>query len=189
MGWGSAVGIFDDIMDTVMETVHNPMDQDVIAYKVACVLWDGDWDTEQDSNHYDRFSHILSAQDKHDQRHPWVDPEAGKHPEPRTYRKKFEPEALQWTGHNLSNLADFIKDRCQGNTWGLMALNESGNGHQFGDAPEPESRAPFYGGIAVYDRLHKAWIPFYVGDHIMIGPVGESYPVNAAVMAKTYEEV
>jgi len=189
MGWGSAVDIFDEVIRATIDHIHNPMDMDVVAYNVARVLWDGDWDTEQDSEYYDRFSHILSAKDPDDKRHPWVSPEARMNPEPRTYRKKFEPEALQWTGHNLSALADFVKAQCQGNVWGLLHLDETGDGHQFGNAPKPESVAPFYGNIAVYDRLHKAWIPFYVGDHVMIGPVGESYPVNAAVMAKTYEEV
>lgn len=189
MGWGSAVDIFDGVMSAVLKYVHNPMDQDEVAYGVAKILWDGDWDTEQDSEYYDRFSHILSAKDPHDKRHPWVSEEARRNPEPHTYRKKFEPEALQWTGHNLTDLTDFIKDRSQGNIWGLLALNDNGNGHEFGTAPKPESMAPFYGGIAVYDHLHKAWIPFYVGDHIMIGPEGESYPYNARVMAKTYEEV
>lgn len=189
MGWGSGVDIFDKVMDAVLRHIHNPMEQDEVAYGVAKILWDGDWDTEQDSNHYDRFSHILSAEDPHDKRHPWVDPEIGKHPEPRTYRKKFEPEALQWTGHNLHDLVDFIKARCQGHEWGLVSLDSNDNGFIFGTAEKPEALGPHNPGTSVYDRLHKAWIPFSVGDHIAIGSEGESYPVNAAVMAKTYEEV
>lgn len=189
MGWGSAVDIFDGVIEAVMPHIKNPMDMDVVAYKVATILWDGDWDTEQDSNYYGRFSHILSAKDPNDKRHPWVSPEAALRPEPRTYRKKFETEALQYTGHNLTELADFIKSRCGRNPWGILALTGIGDGYDFGTAPRPEHLDQFYGNVAVYDYLHTAWIPFGVGDHIAIGPKGESYPINVEVMAETYEEV
>jgi len=189
MGWGSAYAIFDEMVEVVMPHIQNPMELDAVVYGIACVLWDGDWDTEQDSSHYARFSHILSAKNKHDPRHPWVNPEKMKHPEPRVYRKKFETEALQYSGHNVTDLANFIKGRCGNNPWGLLALDAEGNGHEFGTAPLPEHKDQFFGRIAVYDYLHTAWIPFGVGDHIAIGPKGESYPINAGVMPETYEEV
>ncbi len=42
---------------------------------------------------------------------------------------------------------------------------------------------------AVYDHLHRVWVPLWVGDHVAAGPAGECYPVAAQVHAATYEKV
>lgn len=39
----------------------------------------------------------------------------------------------------------------------------------------------------VYDKLHDSWIEFYIGDWIVMGPVGEVYPVNSKMFPHTYE--
>lgn len=52
MGWGSAVDLFDEIMDAIIPYVPiNKLEE--VAEKIANPLWMGDWDTEMDSKYFD----------------------------------------------------------------------------------------------------------------------------------------
>lgn len=51
------------------------------------------------------------------------------------------------------------------------------------DWEDPEVRQ-----LAVWDKLHNVWVPFYDGDWIIKGVQGEFYPCNEEVFAQTYEE-
>lgn len=41
----------------------------------------------------------------------------------------------------------------------------------------------------VYDRLHDTWVKFEVGDYIVTGIQGETYPCKPDVFEQTYERV
>lgn len=52
MGWCGATGIFDDVMDAVIDYI--PEDKlEEVAEKVAKPLWDSDWDCESESAYFD----------------------------------------------------------------------------------------------------------------------------------------
>lgn len=70
MGWCSATEIFDVAIEAADEMLENiagsdddPAHCDMLmrefAERIADVLWDGDWDCEEDSAHYDRFHELL----------------------------------------------------------------------------------------------------------------------------------
>ncbi|HZP54998.1 hypothetical protein [Actinocrinis sp.] len=77
--------------------------------------------------------------------------------------------ALQWTGSNEAELAEWT-------------------GHRFestapGDYADPEITA------IVYDELHSTWVGVKTGQWIVRGVKGEFYPIDEAVLAETYEPV
>jgi hypothetical protein len=41
----------------------------------------------------------------------------------------------------------------------------------------------------VFDRLHSTWVGVYTGHHVVMGIRGEFYPIDAGVLAETYEPV
>lgn len=65
MGWCSATGIFDGILDAVLPIIPEEKREEVIE-AIAVPLWEGDWDCEMDSRYwpllepiyYRRFPHL-----------------------------------------------------------------------------------------------------------------------------------
>lgn len=55
MGWCSGTGVFDDVMDAVVEYVSDEATRRSIAVKVADSLWENDWDCEADSIYYEEY--------------------------------------------------------------------------------------------------------------------------------------
>lgn len=88
------------------------------------------------------------------------------------YRRKLpiEVATVEWTGHNDAELASF--------TSGGFLLVDPEDG-EF--APDITAK--------VYDELHDSWIGVKTGQHIVRGPRGENYPIDAGVLAETTEVV
>jgi hypothetical protein len=83
------------------------------------------------------------------------------------FRKKpIEITAVQWTGDNADQLAEFTGGRFEpaDDSW-----------------DEPEITG------CVYDELHSTWVGLRIGDWVLRGIRGEFYPCAAAVFAETYE--
>lgn len=177
MGWCSATGIFDSVLDAGLPYITDKAAQERFVYLVAVPLWDGDWDCEGDSDYYEKFKHILDAGECSDK--PWASDPAvvEKFPLVKAYRKTYVTPALRWTGHNFDALVGF----CEGDyAWGLA------NGVEVAGNVGP---CPYNTGVHVYDYLHRVWIPFAVGDHIAEGLFGEHYPIEAQALKATYVEV
>lgn len=87
---------------------------------------------------------------------------------PTRFRKKpVEIYAIRFDGTNHGDIQAF--------THGRFEAVDPGN---FSD---PDIVA------TVYDRLHSTWIGVKAGNWIAQGIHGEHYPIDAAVMADTYE--
>lgn len=64
MGWCSATGIFDSILDNVLEYI--PEDKvELVVEAIAIPLWEGDWDCEQDSNYWELLEPIYRRRYPH----------------------------------------------------------------------------------------------------------------------------
>ncbi|MEU0207408.1 hypothetical protein [Streptomyces canus] len=86
------------------------------------------------------------------------------------YRKlPVEVDTVQWTGDNLDELIAF--------TGGDFLLTTPG---EFDD---PAITAK------VYDSLHDTWVGVKTGQVVVQGVKGETYPIDADVLAETYELV
>jgi len=91
----------------------------------------------------------------------------------RLFRKRpVVVAALQWTGSNEQELAEFTR----GN---FMAADEADRGN----SDDPENTG------AVLDSLHASWIGMSTGDWVVRGPRGEFYAIKDDVLAETYEPV
>lgn len=87
------------------------------------------------------------------------------------FRKRpIEVQALQWTGLNLAELAAFT-------------------GGRFADEPQDDGTYPPEVTGWVYDVLHSSWVGVKTGDSVVRGTSGEFYPIDADVLAETYEPV
>jgi hypothetical protein len=89
----------------------------------------------------------------------------------RRYRKKpVVVEAVQWTGTNVDEMTDFA-------------------GLDFAPV-DPDNRAddPEITG-SIRDYLHSTWIGVKTGQYVVRGVRGEYYPIDAGVLAETYDEV
>lgn len=90
--------------------------------------------------------------------------------EPRTFRKRpVEIQAIQFDGTNHDDIQAFAA--------GCFTIDIRTDTYKPGIVAE------------VWDKLHHTWVGVKVGDWIVRGVAGEFYPVDAAVMAQTYEEV
>lgn len=59
MGWASGTDVFDSVVDAVIEYIPINKVEEVME-KIATPLWDGDWDTENESKYYDAYLvHIM----------------------------------------------------------------------------------------------------------------------------------
>ncbi|MER6534373.1 hypothetical protein ABT215_11280 [Streptomyces sp900105755] len=85
----------------------------------------------------------------------------------RYRRKVYDVDTIQWTGHNIDDLIDF--------TGGDFLIVAPGEGY----APDVTAK--------VYDKLHDTWVGVKTGQHVVHGVHGEFYPIDEAVLAKTYE--
>lgn len=84
---------------------------------------------------------------------------------PKRFRKKpVEIDAIQWTGHNVEDIADFM---------GYKPITNAPN--------HPD-------GTLVIDTL-EGDMAASVGDWIICGVQGEYYPCKPDIFAETYEEV
>lgn len=92
---------------------------------------------------------------------------------PITARKKpVEIQAMQWTGDNEADLADFTGSR-------FAALDSADRAN----CDDPEATGQ------VFDELHSTWVLTYTGDWIIRGVKGEFYPCRDEVFQETYEQV
>lgn len=92
----------------------------------------------------------------------------------RTFRKKpVEIEAVQWAGDNAAEIKAFVGRRDNGEDGFLLPSDVTGTWHD----------------AHVYDFLHETWMTVYVGQWIIKGVKGEVYPIDATVLAETYEPV
>lgn len=57
MGWCSATGLFDDILDTVLEYIPEDKVSEVVE-AIAIPFWEGDWDCEMDSKYWELLKPI-----------------------------------------------------------------------------------------------------------------------------------
>lgn len=87
------------------------------------------------------------------------------------YRKKpIEVDAIQWTGDNAEELAEFTGGQ----------FHAAGNGRIIDD-PRFNAR--------VFDELHDTWVGVKTGQWVIKGVKGEFYPIDEQVLAETYEQV
>ena len=87
----------------------------------------------------------------------------------RRYRKRpIVVDTILWTGHNIDEVITF--------TGGDFLLVDPSDG---GFAPDITAQ--------VYDELHDTWVGVKTGQRIIRGVHGEFYPIDVAVLAKTYE--
>lgn len=64
MGWCSATGIFDNILDNVLEYI--PEDKvEAVIQAIAIPLWEGDWDCEEDSKYWELLEPIYRRRYPH----------------------------------------------------------------------------------------------------------------------------
>jgi len=129
---------------------------------------------------YQEFQHVLDGSQHVHQ--PWAKnlAKTAEFPSVGNYQKTYITPAIEYTGHNFCDVRAFCD---VDSTWGLA--NETDT---YGNAgPCTLARGDY--ACAVYDHLHRAWIPFTVGDHIVEGPTKEHYPIEADVMRTTYREV
>jgi|1185.fasta_scaffold09862_2 hypothetical protein len=178
MGWCSGTQIFDAVLNAALPHITDKAARDRFVYQIAVSLWDGDWDCESDSDYYEEFQHVLDGGERNDR--PWtMDPAvAAKFPHAKRYQKTYVTPAIEYTGHNFDAVRDFCDVE---GAWGLANENDTfGNVGPRTDAGD---------GCAVYDYLHRAWIPFAIGDHIAEGPAEEHYPIEATILRTTYREV
>jgi hypothetical protein len=88
----------------------------------------------------------------------------------KTYRKlPVTVEAIQWTGDNEQEIRDW--------TDGGFETTAPG------DYDNPEITA------IVWDALHDTWVGVKTGQSVLRGVKGEFYPIDAEVLAETYELV
>jgi hypothetical protein len=87
----------------------------------------------------------------------------------RFRKKPIVISAVQWTGENLTEVADFTGHR----------FRENGAEHWGEDDITAE----------VYDELHDTWVRVKTGQWILQGVKGEFYPCDPQVLNETYEEV
>lgn len=89
----------------------------------------------------------------------------------RRFRKRpVEVGAVQWTGLNLAELAAFT-------------------GGRFADEPQDGGDYPPEVTGWVHDVLHSSWVGVKTGDWVIGGVAGEFYPIDPAVLARTYTPV
>ncbi|GIM88839.1 hypothetical protein [Paractinoplanes toevensis] len=89
----------------------------------------------------------------------------------QNFRKKpVKVAAVQWTGSNAAELAEFTNGQFQ-------VLDEADRAN----CDDPEATAQ------VFDVLHSTWVLVYDGDWIPRGVRGEHYPVRESVFHETYE--
>jgi hypothetical protein len=55
MGWCGGTQIFDATMDALIECVPDDATRVRVARALADCLWDGDWDCEHDSKHFETY--------------------------------------------------------------------------------------------------------------------------------------
>lgn len=122
------------------------------------------------------------------------------------FRKTTLTRMIAFTGENAEEVRRFCRDVAaeHGKPWGLAERadfkahsitrkSSHYRSHGLGPCPvhggwvvDSEARYP---DAAVYDFLHESWTPLWKGDHVAAGPLGECYPVAAAVHSATYERV
>jgi hypothetical protein len=84
-------------------------------------------------------------------------------------KRPVKVRTLEWTGSNEAE---------------MQAFTGAGNFH----AVPPEDRIEDSEITAqVWDELHSTWVGVYTGHHVVRGVEGEFYPIDAAVLAETYE--
>lgn len=84
-------------------------------------------------------------------------------------KRPVRVRTLEWTGLNLDEMQEFTG---------------AGNFH----AVPPEDRTEDSEITAqVWDELHSTWVGVYTGHHVVQGVRNEFYPIDAAVLADTYE--
>jgi len=93
-------------------------------------------------------------------------------PEQLFRKRPVVVSALQWTGGNEQELAEFTR----GN---FMAVDEADREN----SDDPENTG------AVLDSLHSSWIGMRTGDWVIRGPRGEFYAIRGDVLAEMYEPV
>lgn len=88
----------------------------------------------------------------------------------RQFRKKpITISAVQWTGVNLSEVANFTL--------------------QLFRTPDPERWGSADITAEVYDYIHDTWVGVKTGQWILKGVKGEFYPCDDEVLSETYDEV
>lgn len=89
----------------------------------------------------------------------------------RRFRKRpVEIEAVRFDGTNHNAISAFT----DGWFWPVDPCDR-------GDDPDIVAQ--------VYDKLHSTWVGVKVGNWIARGVAGEHYPIDAAIMADTHEEI
>lgn len=85
-------------------------------------------------------------------------------------------EAIRWTGDNLEAVQAFV-----------------GKARQCPDDMQALNREGFTGQdiehMSVWDYLHQAWIPVFVGQWVLRGLEGEFYPCAESTLWAKYERV
>lgn len=81
----------------------------------------------------------------------------------KKYRKKpIDVEMVEWTGENWEEINAFA---------GAVNVREIG------------------AQVQIFDELHQSWGDLNVGGSVVKGVKGEFYPIEADVVADTYDEV
>lgn len=71
MGWASGTDYFDGALDIFLPYIPKSL-HDSLIEKWYSVIAEGDWDTEEESNYYDKLEPILRKKFPH-----WFDDEGG----------------------------------------------------------------------------------------------------------------
>jgi hypothetical protein len=93
---------------------------------------------------------------------------------PKYRTKPFEIEAVQWLGHNVSEIKDFVGYNVDTGEDGFLLPDEV-----WGNWDDPH----------VWDYLQKTWVTVNLNDYIIKGMKGEFYPCDKDVFEAKYEEV
>lgn len=78
---------------------------------------------------------------------------------------------LLWDGSNLAEMREF----CGPGNFRSLATED----------PTRDSEIT----AQVWDKLHSTWVGVYTGHHVVCGVRNEFYPIEAGVLAETYEPV
>ena len=180
MGWCGGTESFDSTLNVALPLIDDKAVRERLVYLTALPLWALGWNREEDSNYYQEFQHVLDGGRYVHQ--PWAKNPAktAEFPSVRNYQKTYITPAIEYTGHNFCDVRAFCD---VDSAWGLANKTDT-----YGNVgPCTLARGDY--ACAVYDHLHRAWIPFTIGDHIAEGPTKEHYPIEAYVMRTTYREV
>lgn len=90
----------------------------------------------------------------------------------------------QWTPDCIGELAAFLLDkpRSQVSDDEVLSVVMPAPGQTF----DPDDGAT---NISVYDYLHDTWVKVYLGQWVIRGVKGETYPCDHEVLEETYETV